>query len=237
MSTPATISIIVPSLNAAATIGAALDSLVAASAGLAGQSLEIILVDGGSVDDTVAQALSRRVQLPGLKIIQQASCGLATARNEGVAVATAALIGFCDADDAWTPRAIALRRDALLGQPLCWAATGQVRFVAVDGDRSATPARRVAGTEHSGFTPGAMLIRREAFQTVGGFDETLRIGADGDWILRAVQALGPPLTVPEVVLEKGLRPGSLSTDVATYRAEMMLIARRFIERARRGGGA
>lgn len=81
-----------------------------------------------------------------------------------------------------------------------------------------------------------MLIRREIFQSVGPFDESLRIGADGDWILRAAQAMGPPLIIPRIVLEKGLRPGSLSTDVAAYRTEMLLIARRFIQRARHRGG-
>ncbi|UCU92221.1 glycosyltransferase family 2 protein [Hydrogenophaga taeniospiralis] len=227
------LSIIVPSLNAAATIGAALDSLVVASKALQGQTPEIILVDGGSVDDTVKQALARRKNLPGLKIIQQASRGLAAARNEGIAAATSALIGFCDADDAWTPEAMTLRLVALQGQPSSWAVTGQVRFVSVDGDYSAAPARRVAGSEHPGYTPGAMLIHRDIFQMVGPFDETLRIGADGDWILRAVQSLGPPLAIAQLVLEKGLRPGSLSTDVATYRAEMMLIARRFFARERR----
>ena len=54
------LSIIVPSLNAAATIGAALDSLVAATKGLDGKAPEIILVDGGSEDDTVDQALQHK---------------------------------------------------------------------------------------------------------------------------------------------------------------------------------
>lgn len=235
MTDAAMLSIIVPSLNAGATIGAALDSVAAASAGLAGPPPEVILVDGGSADDTITQAEARRQALPGLRILHQSTRGLAAARNEALASSSAPLIGFCDADDRWTPGAITLRLEALHQRPDCWAATGQVRFVSVAGDASAAPARRVEGAEHPGFTPGAMLIRRQAFQSVGPFDATLRIGADGDWILRAAQALGPPLVIPQVVLEKGLRPGSLSTDVAAYRAEMMLVARRFIARARRGG--
>jgi glycosyltransferase involved in cell wall biosynthesis len=233
LSPAAPLSIIVPCLNAAATIGAALDSLVAATKGLDGKSPEIILVDGGSEDDTVEQALVQRRDLTGLKIIQQSSRGLAAARNEGIAAATSAIIGFCDADDAWTPESMTLRLEALRGQPSSWAVTGQVCFVSVDGDHSAAPARRIAGSEHPGYTPGAMLIHRDIFHMVGPFDETLRIGSDGDWIIRAVQLLGPPLAIAQLVLEKGLRPGSLSTDVATYRAEMMLIARRFIARERR----
>jgi len=234
MTNAAMLSIIVPSLNAEATVGVALDSLVAASAALAGPP-EVILIDGGSTDDTIAQAEARRPVLPGLRILHQATRGLAAARNEAVACASGLLIGFCDADDRWTPGAISLRMEALRLRPDCWAATGQVHFVAVAGDASAAPARRVEGAEHPGFTPGAMLIRRHTFQSVGPFDTALHIGADADWILRAAQTLGQPHIVPQVVLEKGLRPGSLSTDVATYRAEMMLIARRFIARKRGSG--
>lgn len=230
------ISVIVVSLNAAATIGAALDSLIAARESLPTGHLEVILVDGGSRDGTVEHATSKRSGLPGLRILRQTSQGIAAARNEGIRAASSPFIGFCDADDAWTRDAITLRCEALRRQPTAWAATGQVSFRKVEGDSSASPARRLPGSEHPGFTPGAMLIRREIFQSVGPFDESLRIGADGDWILRAAQAMGPPLIIPRIVLEKGLRPGSLSTDVAAYRTEMLLIARRFIQRARHRGG-
>jgi glycosyltransferase involved in cell wall biosynthesis len=228
----ASISIIVPTLNAAATLGTALDSLVVASQAHEGPAPEIILVDGGSVDGTVEQAWVRQRDLPRLRIVRQTSQGLAAARNEGIAAATSAVIGFCDADDAWTPQSLTLRLAALQEHPSAWGATGQVHFVSVDGDNAAAPARRLAGSEHLGYTPGALLIHRDVFDKVGLFDEALRIGADGDWIIRAAQLLGPPLAIAQLVLNKGLRPGSLSTDVTTYRAEMMLIARRFIARER-----
>jgi hypothetical protein len=77
-----------------------------------------------------------------------------------------------------------------------------------------------------------MLIKRSAFDAVGRFDETLKIGSDADWIVRAVQALGPQDFIDMVVLNKGIRAGSLSTDIETYRSELQLIARRFIERSR-----
>ena len=66
------------------------------------------------------------------------------------------------------------------------------------------------------------------FARVGPFDQTLTIGADADWILRAERLLGPPVDVGATVLEKGLRAGSLSTDVENYRRELLIVARRFL---------
>lgn len=236
MTASAGISVVVVSLNAAATIGAALDSLIAARERLAAEHLEVIVVDGGSQDRTVEHAAARRTGLPGLRILQQTSRGIAAARNEGIRAASSEFIGFCDADDAWTRDALPLRLEALRRDASAWGVTGQVSFVSVEAAAPGAPARRTAGSIHPGYTPGAILLRREAFERVGPFDESLRIGADGDWILRASQAMGPLLVLPETVLEKGVRAGSLSTDVEAYRGEMLLIARRFIRRARRHDG-
>ncbi len=232
MTPSAGISVIVVSLNAEATIGAALDSLIAARERLAAEHLEVIVVDGGSQDRTVEHATSRQSGLPGLRILRQASRGIAAARNEGICAASSQFIGFCDADDAWTCDALPLRLEALRRNASAWGVAGQVSFVSVEGAAPGAPPRRAAGSIHPGYTPGAILLRREALEQVGPFDESLRIGADGDWILRASQAMGPLLVLPETVLEKGVRAGSLSTDVEAYRREMLLIARRFIRRAR-----
>jgi hypothetical protein len=94
------------------------------------------------------------------------------------------------------------------------------------------PPRRQAQVEHPGFTPGAMLLRQSVFNDVGYFDEDLHIGSDSDWIVKAIQLLGPLTQINDVVLNKGIRFGSLSTNTETYRQEMMLIARRFISRAK-----
>ena len=226
------VSVIVASLNAAPTIDATLDSIIAAFKSDNNHELELILVDGGSQDGTVRRVAARRNEIANLNIVHQTSRGIGAARNQGIAAATSSLIGFCDADDVWTHNALTLKYESLDKTPSAWAVTGQVSFRMVQGDNSAAHARRCAGSEHLGYTPGALLIRHEIFSMIGPFDNSLRIGADSDWMMRAVQMLGPPLIIPQTVLEKGLRPGSLSTDVVTYRQEMMLIARRFIERTR-----
>jgi glycosyltransferase involved in cell wall biosynthesis len=227
------ISVIVACLDAAPSIGATLDSIATAGSSFKEGNLELIVVDGGSKDGTLQQIASLQTALPNCKVIHQKSRGIAAARNLGIQAAKAPYIAFCDADDTWTTDAICLRMQALCRESKAWAATGQVYFCDAQGNRKASPVRRTTGTTHAGYTPGALLIRSDVFQSIGLFDEDLSVGADSDWILRAQQAFGLPIILPQIVLNKGIRAGSLSTDVRTYRKEMLLIARRFLNRARR----
>lgn len=223
------VTVVVATIDAAATIGGALSSIVRAVAHAAPRTAEVIVIDGGS-DDATAVVVAG---FPQVRWLRQRGSGLAAARNQAVAAAAAPLVAFCDADDAWTPDALRLRFDALARVPGAWGATGRVRFVdrAVASDAGAPPRRRV-GSEHAGVTPGALLVRRDTFTRVGLFDPTLTIGADADWILRAGRLLGSPVDVGATVLEKGLRAGSLSTDVENYRREMLIVARRFLADSR-----
>jgi glycosyltransferase involved in cell wall biosynthesis len=235
------VAIVVATRDAAATIAVALESIARAVADAVAHATraasgtgevitaEVVVVDGGS-DDATATLVAA---LPRVRWLRQQGTGLAAARNQAVAATTAPLVAFCDADDAWTRDALRLRRDALARVPAAWGATGRVRFfdravAGGGGEDVAAPPRRRAGSEHVGVTPGALLVRRDTFARVGPFDETLTIGADADWIVRAQRLLGPPIDVGAVVLEKGLRAGSLSTDVDTYRRELLTVARRLL---------
>jgi hypothetical protein len=78
------------------------------------------------------------------------------------------------------------------------------------------------------------MARRSCLEAVGPFDETLVIGADSDWFVRLVQSAVRLDVLPETVLLKGVRSSSLSADVATYRRELLQVARRYVDRRRRG---
>jgi glycosyltransferase involved in cell wall biosynthesis len=215
-----TVSILVPTLNAAKTIDIALHSIERAVEHAPDIEAEVLVIDGGSSDATCERVARRQ----GVRLLKQQSRGLAAARNEAIAATSAPLIAFCDADDAWTDPALHLRISALVENPSAWGITGGVRFVDRSTHGVAHSVRWRAGDVHPGATPGAMLLRRCAVMQIGPFDTELRIGSDADWILRAEQRLGSLVSVDAVVLEKGLRGDSLSTDVPTYRREMLTIA-------------
>ena len=213
--------------NNSSTIRGALDSVLSEAESTA-LNAEILVIDKQSTDDTIKILGSYH----NIKVIQQTGNGLANARNEAILNVTAAIVGFCDADDTWASGSLDSRMQILHSSPQSWGVTGRVRFVDRTHSTSGLPPRRQAEVEHPGFTPGAMLLRQNVFNDVGYFDEDLQIGSDSDWIVRAIQLLGPLSHINDVVLNKGIRFGSLSTNTETYRREMMLIARRFVLRAK-----
>src|ERR1051326_3846437 len=85
------VSIVMPAYNAEATIGRALESIVAQDAGV---PVEVIVVDDGSTDRTAEIVAS----VDGIRLIRQSNAGPALARNRGAAAATGGIAVFIDSD-------------------------------------------------------------------------------------------------------------------------------------------
>ena len=221
MTNTAPVSVIVPTRNAAAHIATALHSVVEQIP----RPEEIVVIDGDSSDETVPIATG----FPGVRVIRQTGRGLAAARNEAIRQCGQPFIAFCDADDRWTAGAQAALLDALSGSPDALAVVGLVVLETIDGTVPTAAQQERIGRSVPGFTPGAMLARREAFDVAGGFDESMAIGSDSDWFVRLHLAGRPARRIDTVVMRKGANSASLSTDVATYRSELLTVARRFID--------
>ena len=220
------VTVIVPTLNVLTSIDSTLHSVIN-EAGNVFKRVEILVIDGGSRDGT----LDRVARHSQVGILQQNSRGLAAARNEAVAKTTAPLVAFCDADDVWIEGSLAKKLEIMTASAQTWAVSGRIRFERIDGDSIGFPITRRAGEEHKGYTPGAMLARRHVLEAVS-FDERLAIAADTDWFIRAVSKFGDMAHLDETVLIKGLRAGSLSTDVSSYREELMMSVRGYLHELR-----
>jgi glycosyltransferase involved in cell wall biosynthesis len=156
-------SVIVPARNAAATLGATL-------AGLAAQEtsaeFEVIVVDDGSVDATVAVA--EAAPLP-VRVVRERGVGPGPARNAGVAVATGEALAFTDADCVPTPGWLAAGLAALAGADLVQGG------VHADPGAEAGPFDRTVWVvgEAGLYECASLLCTRELFDRLGGFEDWL----------------------------------------------------------------
>jgi rSAM/selenodomain-associated transferase 2 len=156
------LSVDIPVLNEAASILAALEAL----APMRARGAEIIVVDGGSADDTVALAT------PLADRVVTSARGRATQMNAGATAAHGGVLAFLHADTRLPPEADQLILDGLAQS---WRAWG--RFdVTIEGRHPLLPliaASMNARSRLTGIATGdqAMFVTREAFATVGGFPE------------------------------------------------------------------
>jgi len=102
------ISVVIPAYNAEKYLLATLESIKAQTY----LPHEIILVDDGSRDKTVEIAQSF-----GIRVIEQANQGPATARNRGIFASQGDWVAFVDADDLWSPDKIQKTADYIIKNP------------------------------------------------------------------------------------------------------------------------
>ena len=158
--TPTRLSVVMPVLNEAAGIQAALQAL----APLAARGVQIVVADGGSADGTVALAQAGAVQLV------HAPRGRALQMNAGAQQATGEVLLFLHADTHLPPNADTLIQQALAAGPQVWG-----RFdVRINGRPKLL--RVIAAcmnlrSRWTGIATGdqAMFMTRMAFDAVGGF--------------------------------------------------------------------
>ncbi len=97
------VSVVIPAYRSAATIGRAIDSVLAQTH----PATEIIVVDDGSPDDQAA--LVERTYGGRVTLVRKPNGGAASARNAGIDRATGDYIAFLDADDYWEAGKLALQ--------------------------------------------------------------------------------------------------------------------------------
>lgn len=172
--------------------GPALAELVAA---LTGQG-EVIVVDDGSRDGSPAAAGA-----VGARVIANAgAAGPAGARNSGLAAARTELVAFLDADCRAAPGWAAPLAGLLVADPGLALAAPRVRSAPGEGrvaryetarsplDMGGDPARIGPGRRVAYVPSAALVARREALESVAGFDERLTVGEDVDLVLRLIDA-------------------------------------------------
>ena len=188
------ISVLMPCFNHGIFIGEAIRSVLDQTV----SDAEIIVVDDGSTDQSTVELLTG-LRVPRTTVLRTANRGLPAARNFAAHHARGDVFCALDADDRLAPKWFERALDVLDAQP-------DVAFVShwleTFGDERWTwtpascdlPALLARNTVN-----GAALVRRTAFDAVGGYDESMRDGCeDWDFWLRLVERGYRGVIVPEV---------------------------------------
>lgn len=196
------VSVIIPTRNRQQLVGWAIRSVLNQSYA----DLECIVVDDASTDGTpqVVQTIedARLVYLR-----REGRGGASGARNTGIRAARSSLVAFLDDDDEWLPDKLSKQVPLLKALPdeygmvYCWMDyfddTGRIiqeRHPTYSGDVFAS----VLVKQGIGGCP-TLLVRRRVVEEIGGFDETLPRGNDGDFIRRVCRVYKVDV-IPEVLV-------------------------------------
>jgi rSAM/selenodomain-associated transferase 2 len=206
-------SIIIPVLDEAGNIATALTLL----APLRARGAEIIVVDGGSRDDTAARAA------PLADRVVAGARGRATQMNAGAAVARGDVLLFLHADTRLPPDADRIVIDALTRTQRAWG-----RFdVTIEGRHPLLPVIAAAMNARSrltGITTGdqAMFVTREAFRAAGGFPEIALM--EDITFARTLKRISRPVSLRARVTTSGRRwetRGVVRTILLMWRLRLM----------------
>lgn len=180
------VSVIILTRNRAHLVQRAIESALAQTF----QDFEIIVVDDASEDDTAAVVMG--ISDPRVHYRKnQSNLGEARSRNAGIACARGEYIAFLDDDDTWLPEKLAAQVSLLDTLPAKVGAvyTSYIRVDVATGATGATVRAEKRGNlsselcEQNWVGLSTILVRRECFDKVGGFDEELGFGTDYDmWI-------------------------------------------------------
>jgi glycosyltransferase involved in cell wall biosynthesis len=226
MSNHPTISVIIPAYNAAEFVGRAIESALNQTY----PALEILVIDDGSGDNTAERVLQiadcglriadcgsaedpsagpkSAIRNPQSKVrlLRQQNGGPAAARNHGARIASGEWLALLDADDAWLPHKLETQLPYLADRSVAAVHARQpAEYAPVEGTFEALWRRNFLFTS-------SVLLRRSAFEEVGGFNEDRALIGLEDYNLwlrlaaRGYRIVGHP----ELLHEYTPAPGHLS---------------------------
>jgi len=204
------VSIIIPTYNRGWILQEAIESVRSQTY----RNFELIIVDDGSTDNT-RDILERYEE--ELVVIRQSNRGVSAARNKGVACSRGALISFLDSDDLWKPEKLATQTAFFAQNPgirVCqtdeiWIRNGK-RVNPKKVHQKPSGMIYIPSLSLCLVSPSAVMMEKELFQSIGGFDETYPACEDYDLWLRIGCRYPIPLIAQKLVIKRGGHGDQLS---------------------------
>ncbi|PDT02098.1 glycosyltransferase family 2 protein [Rhizobium chutanense] len=234
-----TVAVVIPAYNAEQTLTETISSV----RNQTHQALDIVVVDDGSKDHTLAVAQAVAKIDPRVRVLKQRNSGVAAARNAGWRSTSADLVAFLDADDLWSPDKIERQLAALeaggpqVGLVYTWYAMidhknyviYRSNEISIEGDvLDEVLANNFIG---NGSSP---LVRRNILEATGGFDSSLQQrGAQGceDLLFYCLAAeFSHFAVVPDHLVGYRQTPDNMSANLTRMLRSWILVADEMLKR-------
>jgi len=187
-----TVSVIMPAYNAQQYLHTAVESVLRQTF----SDLELLVVDDGSCDQTLAIAEGYALRDPRVRVVRRENAGPGPARNTGFRHARGRYFAFLDSDDEWDDTFLAEHVAVLDSRPDVDVIIGNARHRG--GQRDGRPCRPLRG-DGLPITLAEILadetclfimavFRRAVVDTVGGFDPELLTNEEYEMWIRAALA-------------------------------------------------
>jgi glycosyltransferase involved in cell wall biosynthesis len=199
------VSCVVVALNSAPWVEAAVRSIL----DQAYRPIEVIVVDAGSQDDTVA--IVERLGDP-VRVVIDPEGGPAATRNRGLTEAKGEFIAWLDADDLWLPEKLERQMARFEARPELQCSVTHVRNFWNEG----LEAEEAHYRDHPrmqpipGYAMTTVLARRSLFDEVGALNPDRWFGDAADWFIRARERGVEIELISDVLTLHRLRKDNLS---------------------------
>ena len=189
---------------------------------------EIIVVDDGSSDGTKDWVLER---FPDIRYIYQDNSGVSSARNSGIKEAIGSWIAFLDSDDEWMSNKLEQQKGVINSFQEAWLCHTNEIWI-----RNGVRVNQMKKHQKYGgnvfencldicrISPSSVLIKKEVFEMVGLFDESLKVCEDYDLWLRITAVLPVIFLDQPLIIKYGGHTDQLSrvdSGIEKYRIQSL----------------
>jgi glycosyltransferase involved in cell wall biosynthesis len=208
------ISIVIPTYNRVNFLKDTLSSVWAQTF----VNYELVVVDDGSTDGTEEYLASLGDRI---KFLSQPQRGPGAARNAGLQLAKGKYVAFLDSDDIWYPWTLAtFHRFFKLHDPslLCGAllefqeAVPQIMQANASAEYFSDYLETADDPQFIGTC--VLAVKRSVFDLVGGFEESIRVAEDHDFLFRAATQPGFVRVRSPITLAYRRHIGNVSTSLS-----------------------
>ncbi|PDT32147.1 glycosyl transferase family 2 [Rhizobium sp. L9] len=234
-----TVAVVIPAYNAERTLAETISSV----RNQTHHALDIVVVDDGSKDNTLAIAQAVAEIDPRVRVLKQRNSGVAAARNAGWRSTSADLVAFLDADDIWSPDKIERQLAALerggpnVGLVYTWyAMIDHNNYIIYRSDEVSIEGGVLDEVLADNFIGNASspLVRRNILDATGGFDSSLQQrDAQGceDLLFYCLAAeFSDFVVVPDYLVGYRQTPDNMSSNLTRMLRSWILVADEMLKR-------